>query len=196
MRSATFSNGKIYILSPIQQDGQSRLEFQSFYSILFDKEGRWGILSSRDPAIHAHGDRAQFRFTESPCNHCALLLPWICSCQHSTTHKTHSLTCTTSHMWANNFPSKPKYKLWHYHAMLFAKAWSFSQRSTLGFHEAYLMQALGSRTLQEVKLLHKKTGQGVLICIHRFIGICMYMCVCAVQVFPTLWIVILFVIPQ
>lgn len=98
MRSATFSNGKIYILSPVQQAGQSRSEFQSFYSILFDWEGCWGILSSRDPAIHAHGDRAQFRFTESPCNHCALLLPWICSCQHSATHQTHSLMCTTSHM--------------------------------------------------------------------------------------------------
>lgn len=64
--------------------------FILFYSILFDREGHWGILSSRDPAIHAHGDRAQFRFTESPCNNCALLLPWICSCQHGTTHKTHS----------------------------------------------------------------------------------------------------------
>lgn len=151
MRSTTFSNRKIYILSPIQQAGQSRLEFQSIYSILFDWEWRWGILSSRDPAIHARGDRAQFRFTESPCNHCALLLPWIC-CQHSTTHQTHSLMCTSSHTCANNFPSKPKHKQWHYHACL--------QKRDHSVREVHSLFAVSSMLLQVVQLLHKKKWPG------------------------------------
>lgn len=61
--------------------------FNLFDFILFDWGGRWGVLSSWDPAIHTHRDRAQFRFTGSPCIFHVLLLPWICSCQQSAIHK-------------------------------------------------------------------------------------------------------------
>ncbi len=145
MRSATFSNGKIYILSPIQQAGQSRSEFQSFYSILFDWEGRWGILSSRDPAIHAHETELSSALLSHPVTTVHFYYPEyapVSTAQH--TKHTHlraqhvQITFLVNRNISNALPC------------LFAKAWSFGQRSTLAFHEAYLLRALCSKSLQVV----------------------------------------------